>query len=109
MVYADFESILIQKNNGKQNSDESCTNKYQNHVVAFLFINQYSKLFKSNLGRDDVHSFITNMVGKSKFCSSVMKNHFYKELVMTKEDNKNVENPTRVGFVIILSVKIMLK
>ena len=39
MVYADFESILIQKNNGKQNSDESCTNKYQNHVVAFLFIN----------------------------------------------------------------------
>ena len=38
-----------------------------------------------------------------------MKNHFYKELVMTKEDNKNFENPTMVGFVIILSVKIMLK
>ena len=29
MIYADFESILIPENNGKQNS---YTNKYQNHV-----------------------------------------------------------------------------
>ena len=32
MFYADFESILILKNNGQENPDEPCTNKYQSHV-----------------------------------------------------------------------------
>ena len=34
MVYADFESILIPEDNGRQNPDESCTNKYQKHVAC---------------------------------------------------------------------------
>ena len=34
MVYADFESILVPEANGKQNLDESCTNKYQKHVAS---------------------------------------------------------------------------
>ena len=29
MIYADFESILVPKNNGKQNPNESYVNKYQ--------------------------------------------------------------------------------
>ena len=29
MTYGDFESILLPQDNGKQNSKESCTNKYQ--------------------------------------------------------------------------------
>ena len=33
MVYADFESILVPENNGKQNSDESYTIKYQKYIV----------------------------------------------------------------------------
>ena len=32
MSYADFESILMPKDNGKQNPDESYANKYQKHV-----------------------------------------------------------------------------
>ena len=32
MIYADFESILVPEDNGKQNTNESCTNKYQKHV-----------------------------------------------------------------------------
>ena len=28
MIYAEFESILVPENNGKQNSDDSYTNKY---------------------------------------------------------------------------------
>ena len=32
MIYADFESILIPQNKGKQNSDDSYKKKYQNHV-----------------------------------------------------------------------------
>ena len=33
MIYADFESILVPKDNGKQNPNESYSSKYQNHVA----------------------------------------------------------------------------
>ena len=32
------------------------------------------------------------MIEESKYCSDVMKKHFNKELVMTKEDNEDFEN-----------------
>ena len=35
----DFESILVQENNGKQNPDEYYKNKYQNHV-AYSFVHK---------------------------------------------------------------------
>ena len=34
MIYADFESILMPEDNGKQNPKESYTNKYQKHIVC---------------------------------------------------------------------------
>ena len=34
IVYADFQSILVPINNGKQNPEESYTNKYQKHIVC---------------------------------------------------------------------------
>ena len=34
MTYADFESILVPEDNGKQNPNESYTNKYQKRVVC---------------------------------------------------------------------------
>ena len=37
MIYEDFGSILVPEDNGKQNSDESYTNKYQKYVVAVIF------------------------------------------------------------------------
>ena len=33
IIYADFESILLPENNGKQNRNESYTNKYQKHIT----------------------------------------------------------------------------
>ena len=35
------------------------------------------------------------MIEESKYCSDVMKKYFNKELVMTKEDNKDFENSTK--------------
>ena len=35
------------------------------------------------------------MIDESKHCSDVMKKHFNKELVMTKEDNEDFENSTK--------------
>ena len=34
MIYADFNSILVPEDNGKQNPNESYTNKYQKHVAC---------------------------------------------------------------------------
>ena len=72
MTYADFETVLIPGNNGKQNPGESYLNKYQNHVgcsydYKLVFVdNQFSKSFKSYLGQDAVHKLVTSMVKKSK-------------------------------------------
>ena len=35
------------------------------------------------------------MIEECKYCSDVMKKHFYKELVVTKKDNKFFENSTK--------------
>ena len=56
---------------------------------------QFSKPFKSYIGQDAVHKFITNMVEESKFCSRVMKEHFNKKLLMTNEDDKTFESSTK--------------
>ena len=34
VIYADFESILVPEDNGKQNPNDSYTNKYQKHVAC---------------------------------------------------------------------------
>ena len=43
IVYADFESILVPENNGKQNLEEHYTNKLlaKNILLAVMAINQY--------------------------------------------------------------------
>ena len=33
LIYADFESILVPENNGKQSPNESYLNKYQKHIA----------------------------------------------------------------------------
>ena len=45
--------------------------------------------FKSYLGKDAVFNFINSMIEESKCCTDIMKNHFIKRLVMTKEDDKD--------------------
>ena len=100
MIYADFESILVSEAYGKQNPNESYTNKYQKHVTGsydyklVCVDDKFSKSFKSYLGKDAVYNFISSMIEESNYCSDVMKKHFNKELVITKKDNEDFENPT---------------
>ena len=56
---------------------------------------KFSKLFKSNLGEDAVYNLIDSLINERKYCSGVMKKHFNKELVMTKEDNEHFKNSTK--------------
>ena len=99
--FADFKSILAPENNGKQNPTESYTNKYQKYAAcsyAYKLVyvdDKLSKPFKSYLGENAVCNCISSMIEKSKYCSDVMKKHFNKELVMTKEDNEEFKTSTK--------------
>ena len=101
LIYADFESILVPEDNGKQNPNESYSSKYQKHIACsygyklVCVDDKFSKPFKSYLGKDVVYNSISSMIEKTKYCCDVMKKHFNKEPVMTKEDNKDFENSTK--------------
>ena len=57
MIYVDFENILMPEDNGKQNPNESYTNKYQKHVACsygYKLVrvdDKFSNPFKSYLGK----------------------------------------------------------
>ena len=101
MIYAEFESILVPDDNGKQNSKEAYIKKYQKHVLCSYGYKlvcvdyTFSKPFKSYLGEDAVYNFISSMIKESKYCSDMMKKHFHKDLLMTKKENEDFENLTK--------------
>ena len=80
IIYADSESILLPKENGKQNPDESHSNKYQKHIACRYVYklvcvdDKSSKPYKTYLGKDADYNFINNMIQESKYCSQVIKN-----------------------------------
>ena len=100
-IYADFERILVLEDSEKQIPKESYTNKYQKDIACsygYKLVcadDKFSKSFKTYWGKDEVYKFINNVVEESKCCSEVMKKHFNKELVMTKEDNEDFKNSTK--------------
>ena len=101
IIYADFEKILLPQNNEKQNTKKSNTDKYQKDVpfsYGYQLVHAddtFSKPYKTYLGKDVVYNFINSMTEESKYCSDVAKNAFYKELVMTEEDNEIFKNSTK--------------
>ena len=70
MIYANFESILVPEYNGKQNLNDSYTNKHQKHVTCgygyklVCVDDKLSKLFKSCLGKNAVYNCISSMLKK---------------------------------------------
>ena len=67
-IFAEF----VPEHNGKQNPNESQTNKYQKHVgcsygYKLVYVNyKFSKPFKSYLGKDAVYNFIRSIIKKTK-------------------------------------------
>ena len=64
IIYTDFTSILVTKDNGKHNAEESHTNKYQKHVACnyvsklVCVDDKFSKPFQTYLSEDAVFNFI---------------------------------------------------
>ena len=115
IIYADFERILVPENNGKQNPNESYTNKYQKHVAwshGYKLIcvdDKFIKSFKLYLEKDAVFNFINSMTEESKYCNELMKKDFNRILVVTKEDNKIFRTLQNIGSVIMITLMVMLK
>ena len=115
MTYVDFQNILVLEDNGKQNSNESYTNKYQKNVVSsydyklICVDDKLNKLFKSYLGNDAVYNFISSIIEESKYCSDIMKNYFNKKFVMIRKDNEHFKNSTNFVSVIMIILMVMLK
>ena len=59
------------------------------------FDDKYSKPFKKYSGKDSVYSYINSMIKESKYWIEVMKKHFKKEHMMTKEHNQDFKNSTK--------------
>ena len=72
MIYADFESILVPEDNGKQNPNELYSNKYENNIACsygyklVCIEEKFSKPFKSYLGEDAVYNSISSMVDQRR-------------------------------------------
>ena len=70
------------KYNGKKNSEESYTHKYQKHIACSYECklvcvgDKFSKLFKTYLGEDPAYSFLNSMIKESKYCSDMTKKTF---------------------------------
>ena len=68
LIYADFESVLVPEDNGKQDLEESYMSNYQKYVACsygckFICIDdKFSKPFKSYSGEDVVYNFNNSMV-----------------------------------------------
>ena len=64
LIYGDTENILVPEDNEKQNPKESYTNKYQKYIACsydyelVCVDDQFSKHFKTYLGKDTVYNFI---------------------------------------------------
>ena len=115
MIYGDFEIVLVPEDNGKQNPNESYTIKYQKHVTCcygykWVYVDDnFSKPFKSYLGKDSVYNLMSSVIEESKYCNDVMKKYFNKELVMTKNIMKILRTLLNVGSVAMIISILMLK
>ena len=80
MIDANFESILVPEDNGKQNPDEFYSNKHQKYI-ACSYSNQLACVdnkFKSD--EDAVYSSSNSILEESKYYSDVIKKHLIRNL-----------------------------
>ena len=75
--FHDFEIILKPENNGRQNPEESCTNKYQKQIACsygYKLVcadDKFSKPFKTYLCKDAIYNLINSMTEESKYRSDI--------------------------------------
>ena len=112
MIYSDFESILVQEDNGKQKNliRTSMKNVVYSYDYKLLYVDdKFSKRFKSYLGKNAVYNFINSMIKESNYRCKVMKNILKKSLWWLKKIMKILKTLITVGSVKNLMLLVMLK
>ena len=105
-IYADFECNL----QDTEIYEDSCTKKYDQVPCSYTFKvvcidNRFSK-------PDVVHAayeFIKAIPKECKYCKNIMKKHFNKNLIMSKEEEHSFQQSNIVGFLKSLSMMTMKK
>ena len=96
----------------QQNPKKSFTDNYQKYIAGsygyklVCVDDKFSKPLKTYLGKVVGYNFIDNMFEESKYCSEIMKIHFNKELMMTKEDSYDFKTSRPVTIIMLV---MMLK
>ena len=95
VIYADFEAITEKISGCRPNNNKSFTEAYQKHTdcgfgykVVCCYDDKYTQPLKIYRGEKAVYTFLEYMLDEVKYCKKVIKQHFNKPLIMTKEDEK---------------------
>ena len=93
VIYADFEALLQKVERGKPDSNESYTERFQQHVdcgsaykVVCCYDDKYSKDICIYRGENAVYKFLERMLEEVEYCKNIVKKEFNKPLKMTDDD-----------------------
>ena len=99
-VYADFKCLLKSVDCGFDNDCFSYTKKYQDRIpcsFAYKLVcvdDKFSKDVVLYRGKKAVFKFIQCIFKEYEYCRNVMKKHFYKSVIITAEQNEELERST---------------
>ena len=101
IIYADFEAITKKIHGCMKNDDKSFTEEYQKHIdcsygykLVCCYDDKYSKPVQIYRGKDSAYKFLEKMLDEVIHCKKIVKKHFNKELIMTKDDENNFKKST---------------
>ena len=93
VIYADFEALLQKVERGQLDSNESYTERFQQHVdcgsaykVVCCYDDKYSKDICIYRGENAVYKFLEQMLEEVEYCKNIVKKEFNKQLKMTDDD-----------------------
>ena len=93
-MWVDFECNL----ENVESYEGSYSKKYQDHIpssFAYKLVcvdNKFTKPIVVFRGESSSYEFIRAILKEYKYCKKVMKKHFNKNLIMTKEEDKQLQS-----------------
>ena len=102
VIYADFEALTEKVYSCQPSEEKSYTTRYQSHLpcgygyeIVCHADQSYSRTVEIYRGEDAVEKFIEKIFREVQSCQEVMKKHFKKPLIMSKENELDFQNSTR--------------
>ena len=100
-IYANFECNVKGVKNTDRGDNTSYTKKYQDHIPSSFAYkvacvdDKFSKPVVLYRGRNAVNKFIKAILKECRYCKSVMKKRFNRNLVMPAEDEERFQSSNK--------------